>query len=32
MTDSAFELEFDDEDKVELMGIFQISNIYFKRV
>ena len=32
MTDIAFELEFDDEDKVELMGIFQISNIYFKRV
>ncbi|MEE0685548.1 MAG: hypothetical protein UEA60_02740, partial [Lachnospiraceae bacterium] len=32
MSDLAFELSFDDEDKVKLMDIFEISNIYFKRV
>ena len=32
MSDLAFELSFDDEDKVSLKDIFEISNIYFKRV
>ena len=32
MSDLAFELSFDDDDKVKLMDIFEISNIYFKRV
>lgn len=32
MTDMVFELDIDDDDKVELMDIFEISNIYFKRV
>lgn len=31
MTDVAFELSFDDEDKVRLMDMFEISNIYFTR-
>ena len=32
MSDLAFELTFDNEDKVKLKDIFEISNIYFKRV
>ena len=32
MSDLAFELSFDDDDKVKLKDIFEISNIYFKRV
>ena len=32
MTDLVFELSFDDDDKVRLKEIFEISNIYFKRV
>lgn len=32
MTDLAFELTFDDNDKVKLMDVFEISNIYFRRV
>ncbi len=32
MEDLVFELEFDDEDKVKLLELFEISNIYFKRL
>ena len=32
MSDLAFELSFDNEDKVVIKDIFEISNIYFKRV
>ena len=32
MTDVVFELSFDDEDKVKLMDMFEISNIQFTRV
>ena len=32
MDERAFELTFDDEDKVKLMEVFEISNIYFRRV
>ena len=32
MSELAFSLTFDDDDKVSLEGIFEISNIYFQRV
>lgn len=32
MENLVFELEFDDEDKVKLLELFEISNIYFKRL
>ena len=32
MDNLTFELEFDNEDKVKLMEVFEISNIYFKRL
>lgn len=32
MDELTFELTFDDEDKVKLMEVFEISNIYFRRV
>lgn len=32
MEELSFELEFDDEDKVKLLELFEISNIYFRRL
>ena len=32
MTDIAFELSFDDSNKIKLMDMFEISNINFTRI